>query len=219
MACRPTKSCGSSSRSPMPSTTPINANCCTVTSPANILLAELDSGGWRRCSPISASARRVDDSSGLTQTGMAVGTVAYAAPEQLMGLTLDGRTDQYSLAATAFELLTEAHLYPRPQSRRRDQSACFCAAACDRGTANPNSPAWAPCCPRRSQSHPATATTRAWTSPKLLPGILTSQLGGLGANYDDDGRCGAARVVADERNRKSRKRPRWRSLPRFWPCC
>jgi serine/threonine-protein kinase len=42
---------------------------------------------------------------------MAVGTVAYAAPEQLMGLTLDGRADQYSLAATAFELLTGDHLY------------------------------------------------------------------------------------------------------------
>jgi serine/threonine protein kinase, bacterial len=42
---------------------------------------------------------------------MAVGTVAYAAPEQLLGLTLDGRADQYSLAATAFELLTGSHLY------------------------------------------------------------------------------------------------------------
>jgi serine/threonine-protein kinase len=56
-------------------------------------------------------ARRVDDSSALTQTNMAVGTVAYAAPEQLMGLTLDGRADQYSLAASAFELLTGSHLY------------------------------------------------------------------------------------------------------------
>jgi serine/threonine-protein kinase len=45
---------------------------------------------------------------------MAVGTVAYAAPEQLMGLTLDGRADQYSLAATAFELLTGTHLYLDP---------------------------------------------------------------------------------------------------------
>jgi serine/threonine-protein kinase len=45
---------------------------------------------------------------------MAVGTVAYAAPEQLMGLTLDGRADQYSLAATAFELLTGSHLYLDP---------------------------------------------------------------------------------------------------------
>jgi serine/threonine-protein kinase len=79
--------------------------------PANILLAELDSGGWRALLADFGIARRVDDSSGLTQTNMTVGTVAYAAPEQLMGLPLDGRADQYSLAATAFELLTGSHLY------------------------------------------------------------------------------------------------------------
>lgn len=79
--------------------------------PANILLAELDSGGWRALLADFGIARRVDDSTSLTQTNMAVGTVAYAAPEQLMGLELDGRADQYSLAATAFELLTGTHLY------------------------------------------------------------------------------------------------------------
>jgi serine/threonine protein kinase, bacterial len=35
-----------------------------------------------------------------------VGTMAYAAPEQLRGEPLDGRTDQYALACTAFDLLT-----------------------------------------------------------------------------------------------------------------
>ena len=79
--------------------------------PANILLAELDSGGWRAMLADFGIARRVDDSSSLTQTNMTVGTVAYAAPEQLMGQPLDGRADQYSLAATAFELLTGSHLY------------------------------------------------------------------------------------------------------------
>jgi serine/threonine-protein kinase len=79
--------------------------------PANILLAQLDSGGWRALLADFGIARRVDDSSGLTQSNIAVGTVAYAAPEQLMGLPLDGRADQYSLAATAFELLTGSHLY------------------------------------------------------------------------------------------------------------
>lgn len=79
--------------------------------PANILLAELDSGGWRAMLADFGIARRVDDSTSLTQTNMSVGTVAYAAPEQLMGLKLDGRADQYSLAATAFELLTGTHLY------------------------------------------------------------------------------------------------------------
>jgi serine/threonine-protein kinase len=35
--------------------------------------------------------------------------VAYAAPEQLMGADIDGRADQYALAATAFHLLTGRH--------------------------------------------------------------------------------------------------------------
>ncbi len=39
---------------------------------------------------------------------MTVGTVDYAAPEQLMGKDMDGRADQYSLAATAYHLLTGA---------------------------------------------------------------------------------------------------------------
>ncbi|SED54143.1 serine/threonine protein kinase [Gordonia malaquae] len=43
---------------------------------------------------------------GLTSTGTAVGTVDFASPEQLQGLQVDGRSDQYSLACTAFALLT-----------------------------------------------------------------------------------------------------------------
>ena len=56
-------------------------------------------------------ARWVDDTSGLTGTNMTVGTVAYAAPEQLMGEQVDGRADQYALAATAFHLLTGTPLF------------------------------------------------------------------------------------------------------------
>ena len=43
---------------------------------------------------------------------MTVGTVAYAAPEQLMGEPMDGRADQYALAATAYHLLTGLQLFP-----------------------------------------------------------------------------------------------------------
>jgi len=42
----------------------------------------------------------------LTKTNMTVGSVLYAAPEQLTGQPLDGRADQYALAATAYHLLT-----------------------------------------------------------------------------------------------------------------
>ena len=42
---------------------------------------------------------------GLTRTGQFLGTLDYAAPEQLGGQPVDGRADQYALACAAFELL------------------------------------------------------------------------------------------------------------------
>ncbi|MUL67829.1 hypothetical protein BOO86_25380 [Mycobacterium sp. CBMA 234] len=71
--------------------------------PANILL---DSETSRIYLADFGIARPMNDTSGLTATNMAVGTVAYAAPEQLRGEAMDGRTDQYALACTAFQLLT-----------------------------------------------------------------------------------------------------------------
>ena len=76
--------------------------------PANILL---DSQTQRIFLADFGIARRIDDISGLTETNMAVGTVSYAAPEQLKGEPLDGRADQYALACTAFHLLTGAPPY------------------------------------------------------------------------------------------------------------
>src|SRR6201999_563130 len=73
---------------------------------ANILMSHPDASDERVLLGDFGIARRVDDSSGLTGVDMTVGTVSYAAPEQLMGERLDGRADQYALAATAFHLLT-----------------------------------------------------------------------------------------------------------------
>ena len=80
--------------------------------PANILLAELEDGERRILLSDFGVARDVEDISGLTATNMTVGTVAYAAPEQLMALPIDGRADQYSLAATGYHLLTGSTLFP-----------------------------------------------------------------------------------------------------------
>ena len=75
--------------------------------PANVLLTPPDLNGARRAYLADFGiARPLDDDAGLTATNIALGTVAYAAPEQLMGGPLDGRADQYALAATAYHLLT-----------------------------------------------------------------------------------------------------------------
>jgi serine/threonine protein kinase, bacterial len=76
--------------------------------PANVLL---DQKAQRIFLADFGIARLIDDPAGLTATNMAVGTMAYAAPEQLRGEPLDGRTDQYALACTAFDLLTGAPPY------------------------------------------------------------------------------------------------------------
>lgn len=81
--------------------------------PANIMLTHLDDDGEQRILLTDFGiARDVNDISGLTATNMTVGTVAYSAPEQLLGEDIDGRTDQYALAATAYHLLTGSFLFP-----------------------------------------------------------------------------------------------------------
>nr|WP_304528537.1 MULTISPECIES: serine/threonine-protein kinase [unclassified Mycobacterium] len=81
--------------------------------PGNIMLTHLDDDQDEQRTLLAdfGIARSVEDISGLTATNMTVGTVAYAAPEQLMGEKLDGRTDQYALAATTYHLLTGRQLF------------------------------------------------------------------------------------------------------------
>jgi serine/threonine-protein kinase len=47
------------------------------------------------------------ESSSLTQVGTVMGTPTHMAPEQLMGLTADGRADLWSSGVILYELLTE----------------------------------------------------------------------------------------------------------------
>lgn len=106
--------------------------------PANILVTTPPEGSRRRVLLTDFGiARETDDMSGLTEANMAIGTVTYAAPEQLTSRPVDGRADQYALAGTAFHLLTGSppfdnsnravvvgdHLYtppPRVSERRTD---------------------------------------------------------------------------------------------------
>ena len=49
---------------------------------------------------------KITTSEHFTMTGAIVGTPHYMSPEQVQGLAVDGRSDQFSLAVIAFEVLT-----------------------------------------------------------------------------------------------------------------
>ncbi len=74
--------------------------------PENIMVTATDGHRRRVLLTDFGIARRVDDVSNLTEENIALGTISYVAPEQLLGKALDGRADQYALAATTFFLLT-----------------------------------------------------------------------------------------------------------------
>ncbi len=67
-------------------------------------------------------SKAVASTSGMTRAGEVMGTLDYMAPEQIAGQPVDGRTDQYALACSAFELLTGA-----PPFRRDEPTAVMYA--------------------------------------------------------------------------------------------
>ncbi|MGA8544086.1 MAG: protein kinase [Mycobacterium sp.] len=84
--------------------------------PSNILITEPASGRRRILLAGFGVARRPEETNSLTRRNLAIGTVSYAAPEQLLDDSIDGQADQYALACTAFHLLTGwppfAHMKP-----------------------------------------------------------------------------------------------------------
>ena len=143
--------------------------------PANVMLTTPDGDDQRRVLLGDFGiARSADETSGLTATNSTVGTVAYAAPEQLMGDQIDGRADQYALAATAYHLLTGTQLFPNSNpavviSRHLN------AVPPPVSTMRPDLAALDPVLANALSKDPPTAIRHAATSPELLqPTPLTS---------------------------------------------
>jgi len=58
---------------------------------------------------------RAAQSTSITGSGVFLGTVDYVSPEQIRGLDVDGRTDQYALACSAFAMLAGAPPFVRSE--------------------------------------------------------------------------------------------------------
>ncbi|KUH85693.1 MULTISPECIES: serine/threonine-protein kinase [unclassified Mycobacterium] len=79
--------------------------------PANFLLAANDQRIFLADFGI---AKRSDDAAGLTQTGMVMASIAYAAPETLTGEPADHRADIYALGCSLYTMLTGQTPFARP---------------------------------------------------------------------------------------------------------
>jgi len=79
--------------------------------PANFLLAANDQRIFLADFGI---AKRNDDAAGLTQTGMVLASIAYAAPETLIGEAADHRADIYALGCSLYTMLTGQTPFARP---------------------------------------------------------------------------------------------------------
>ena len=133
--------------------------------PANIMLTHVDDDGEQRILLTDFGiARSVDDISGLTSTNMTVGTVAYSAPEQLMGEEIDGRADQYALAATTYHLLTGLQLFPHSNPAVAISRHLNADASCRWPTPDPSWPLSIQCLLRRWRKIPISGSRAAPTS-------------------------------------------------------
>lgn len=83
--------------------------------PGNILLVQGGGPGGTDHAYLAdfGLTRRSSSNSRMTRSGVFLGTVAYIAPEQLQGRAVDGRTDEYSMACVAYQMLTAEPPFPR----------------------------------------------------------------------------------------------------------
>ena len=101
----------------------------------------------------------------LTKTGLFVGSVDYAAPEQIRGEPMDARTDVYSLGCVLYQTLTKRLPYDKDADVAK-MYAHISAPPPVVTEARPDAPpAWTPSSPRRWPRSPRTATPPRASSP------------------------------------------------------
>ncbi len=83
--------------------------------PANILIARGGASSFGEHVYLTdfGVSKRVGSHSGLTATGQFIGTLSYAAPEQIEGKSVDGRADLYAVACVLYEMLAGSPPFKR----------------------------------------------------------------------------------------------------------
>ncbi|MGB3696998.1 MAG: protein kinase [Gordonia sp. (in: high G+C Gram-positive bacteria)] len=84
--------------------------------PANIVVTRESDGSLRRAVLLDFGIAKLADSPHLTAADSLIGSVAYTAPEVIGGADAGSAADQYSLACTAFEVLTGRPPFSAPTS-------------------------------------------------------------------------------------------------------
>ncbi len=90
--------------------------------PENLMITEdglvkiLDFGLAKQVSVSDGSSDALTLEQNITQKGVIFGTVAYMSPEQLTGLDIDGRSDQFSLGTILYEMLAGKRPFERPSA-------------------------------------------------------------------------------------------------------
>src|SRR3954469_13488836 len=79
--------------------------------PANVLIAGRP-GSYHAYLTDFGLTKNAQAETGMTKTGMFVGTLDYIAPEQLMGGAVDARADVYALGCVLYQALTGEVPYP-----------------------------------------------------------------------------------------------------------
>ncbi len=90
--------------------------------PSNIMLADeghpkiMDFGLAKRVASVEGVESQDQTQTELTQQGSTLGTPAYMSPEQVLGQSVDARSDIFSFGIVLYEMLTGAHPFQRPHA-------------------------------------------------------------------------------------------------------